>query len=93
MIIPPDGPGQDPVPFPGVTGNKALSRVLTADNAGVWWVTCFAVDSHYRRSGVGLALFEFTRQHGATAVEGHATACWQALPIGIHQDQEERWRG
>jgi GNAT superfamily N-acetyltransferase len=61
--------------FPGVTSNKALSRVLTADNAGVWWVTCFAVDSHYRRCGVGLALLEaavaFARQHGATAVEGH----------------------
>ena len=38
--------------FPGVTGNKALSRVLTADSAGVWWVTCFAVGRHYRRSGV-----------------------------------------
>jgi GNAT superfamily N-acetyltransferase len=61
--------------FPGVTGNKALSRVLTADNAGVWWVTCFAVDRHFRRSGVGLALLEaaveFARQNGAMAVEGH----------------------
>jgi GNAT superfamily N-acetyltransferase len=61
--------------FPGVTGNKALSRVLAADDAGVWWVTCFAVDSNYRRSGVGLALLEaavdLARQHGATAVEGH----------------------
>jgi GNAT superfamily N-acetyltransferase len=61
--------------FPGVTGNKALARVLTADDAGVWWVTCFAVDPQYRRSGVGLALLdaavEFARQHGATAVEGH----------------------
>jgi GNAT superfamily N-acetyltransferase len=61
--------------FPGVTGNKALARVLTADDAGVWWVTCFAVGSHYRRSGAGLALLEtaveFARQHGATAVEGH----------------------
>jgi GNAT superfamily N-acetyltransferase len=61
--------------FPGVQGNKALVRVLTEDDAGVWWVTCFAVDSRYRRSGVGLALLkaavEFARQHGATAVEGH----------------------
>jgi GNAT superfamily N-acetyltransferase len=66
------GPRAD---FPGVTGNKALSRVLTAESAGVWWVTCFAVGRHYRRSGVGLALLEaaveFARQHGATAVEGH----------------------
>lgn len=61
--------------FPGVTGNKALARVLSADEAGVWWVTCFAVDPRYRRSGVGLALLgaavEFARHHGATAVEGH----------------------
>jgi GNAT superfamily N-acetyltransferase len=61
--------------FPGVTGNKALARVLPADNAGVWWVTCFAVDRHYRRSGVGLALLqaavEFAGQHDATAIEGH----------------------
>lgn len=39
------------------------------------WVTCFAVDRHYRRSGVGLALLqaavEFAREHGATVVEGH----------------------
>jgi GNAT superfamily N-acetyltransferase len=61
--------------FPGVTGNKALSRVLTAGEAGVWWVTCFAVGRHYRRSRVGSALLraavEFARQHGATAIEGH----------------------
>lgn len=61
--------------FPGVRGNRALARVLTDDDAGVWWVTCFAVDRRYRRSGVGLALLhaavELARQHGATAVEGH----------------------
>jgi GNAT superfamily N-acetyltransferase len=60
--------------FPGVSANKALARVLT-DEAGVWWVTCFAVDSRHRRSGLGLALLqaavEFARQHEATAVEGH----------------------
>jgi GNAT superfamily N-acetyltransferase len=61
--------------FPGVRGNKALARVLTNDDAGIWWVTCFAVDGRYRRSGIGLALLkaavEFARQHGAIAVEGH----------------------
>ena len=61
--------------FPGVTGNQALSRVLTTDDPGVWWVTCFAVDRHFRRSGVGSALLEaaveFARHHRATAVEGH----------------------
>lgn len=61
--------------FPGVTGNRALVRVLTNDDAGVWWVTCFAVDARFRRSGIGSALLqgavEFARQHGATTVEGH----------------------
>lgn len=38
-------------------------------------MTCFAVDSRSRRSGVGSTLLkaavEFAREHGATAVEGH----------------------
>jgi GNAT superfamily N-acetyltransferase len=60
--------------FPRVSGNRALAKVLPED-PGVWWVTCFAVDSRHRRSGVGTALLkaavEFAREHGATAVEGH----------------------
>jgi GNAT superfamily N-acetyltransferase len=60
--------------FPGVVGNKALARVLSED-PGVWWVTCFVVDSRLRRSGVGSALLSaavgFAREHGATAIEGH----------------------
>lgn len=65
------GPRSD---FPRVTANRALAKVLT-DDPEVWWVTCFAVDSHYRRAGVGSALLnaaiEFAREHGAAAVEGH----------------------
>ncbi len=65
------GPRSD---FPRVSGNRALAQVLTED-PGVWWVTCFAVDSRRRRSGVGSALLtaavEFAGEHGATAVEGH----------------------
>ena len=61
--------------FPGVRGNRALARVLTEEDAGVWWVTCFVVDSRHRRSGVGSALLqaavEYARERGATAVEGH----------------------
>jgi GNAT superfamily N-acetyltransferase len=61
--------------FPGVVGNRALARVLTNDDTGVWWVTCFAVDGRFRRSGIGLALLhgavEFAHQQGATTVEGH----------------------
>jgi GNAT superfamily N-acetyltransferase len=60
--------------FPRVRGNRALARMLT-DDPGAWWVTCFAIHSPHRRSGVGTALLEaavtFARGHGATAVEGH----------------------
>jgi GNAT superfamily N-acetyltransferase len=65
------GPRSD---FPRVSGNRALAKVLPED-PGAWWVTCFAVDSRHRRSGVGSALLtaavDFAREHGATAVEGH----------------------
>jgi GNAT superfamily N-acetyltransferase len=61
--------------FPGVRGNRALARVLDHEDAGVWWVTCFVVDSRHRRSGIGSALLQaavdFAREHGATAIEGH----------------------
>jgi GNAT superfamily N-acetyltransferase len=75
--------------FPGVLGNRSLARVLTDDDELVWWVTCFAVDSHDRRSGVGSALLraavEFAGEHGATAVEGYpvdATALKAASVAG-----------
>ena len=65
------GPRSD---FPRLRANKALRRVLS-DESGVWWVTCFAVDSNVRRSGVGAALLngaiKFARDHGAVALEGH----------------------
>src|ERR1035438_8622800 len=60
--------------FPQVGANRALTRVLNED-AGTWWVTCFAIDSRHPRSGVGSLLLEaavtFARGHGATALEGH----------------------
>ena len=44
-------------------------------DASVWWVTCFAVDSRHRRTGIGGALLradvEFARAHGASALEGY----------------------
>ena len=65
------GPRSD---FPRLNGNRALAKVLIEDPR-VWWVTCFAVDSRHRRSGVGTALLnaavEFALENGATAVEGH----------------------
>jgi len=54
----------------------------------VWWVTCFVVDTRYRRSGVASTLLraavEFAREHGATAVEGHQVdvAALNALRVG-----------
>jgi GNAT superfamily N-acetyltransferase len=61
--------------FPGVLGNRSLARVLHEDDAGVWWVTCFVVESRHRRTGIGSAMLrgavEFAREHGAKAVEGH----------------------
>lgn len=61
--------------LPGLRGNKALARVLSEDPVGIWWITCFAVDSRHRRMGVGSALLrcavDFAHTHGATAVEGH----------------------
>jgi GNAT superfamily N-acetyltransferase len=60
--------------FPRVSANNAMARVLT-DDPGVWWVTCFAVNSRHRRAGIGSALLngavDFARGHDATAVEGH----------------------
>ncbi|MGC1184423.1 MAG: GNAT family N-acetyltransferase [Candidatus Dormiibacterota bacterium] len=72
--------------FPRVQGNRALARLLP-DDPGAWWVTCFAVDSRHRRSGVASALLDaavaFARQHGATAVEGHPVdvAAWRATRV------------
>ena len=60
--------------LPGVSGNRALAKLLRNDDPGVWWVTCFAVDQRYRRRGVGSALLEaaaFAQHHGARAIEGH----------------------
>jgi GNAT superfamily N-acetyltransferase len=60
--------------LPGVTANGALRRVLS-DDAGAWWVTCFAIDQRYRRMGVARTLLDaavaHAHQHRATAVEGH----------------------
>lgn len=70
--------------FAGVRGNRALARLLDPD-PGAWWVTCFAVASQARGSGIGTSLLraaaEFAFAHGATGVEGHPVDV-QALPSG-----------
>lgn len=72
--------------FPGVTGNRALARVLDGDDATTWWVTCFAVARPYRRSGVASGLLraalDFARDRGAAAVEGH--------PVDVRALRSER---
>ena len=77
--------------FGGVRGNRALARLLDP-NPGAWWVTCFAVVSRERGSGIGKSLLraatEFAFAHGATCVEGHpvdvaALKSGQASPSAV----------
>lgn len=60
--------------FVGVTGNRALARILT-DDPHAWWITCFAVEGRHRRIGVGAALLaaavDFAREQYATVLDGH----------------------
>jgi len=59
---------------PLVNRNGALRRVLD-DDAGAWWITCFAVHRRHRSIGVATALLDaavaLAEHHGATALEGH----------------------
>ena len=61
--------------LPGVTGNRALARVLGGDPVTTWWAACFAVHPRHRGRGVASALLGaavgFARDRGATALEGH----------------------
>ena len=60
--------------LPGITGNRALARILD-DDPGAWWVSCFAVRREQRGSGVGTALLEaavgWAASHGASVLDGH----------------------
>lgn len=60
--------------LPGVTGNRALARLLD-DDPDAWWVSCFVVRRERRRSGVGTALLEaavrWAADHGASVLDGH----------------------
>jgi GNAT superfamily N-acetyltransferase len=59
---------------PGVCGNRALQRILDADESA-WWVACFAVRREHRGSGVGIAMLrgavDYAASHGASVLEGH----------------------
>lgn len=60
--------------LPGITGNKALQRLLDSD-ASAWWVTCVNLRREARGQGIGAALLtaaiDHARAHGASLLEGH----------------------
>ncbi len=60
--------------LPGITGNRALARLLD-DDPDAWWVSCVVVRREHRGTGVGLALLEaavdWAAQHGASVLDGH----------------------
>jgi GNAT superfamily N-acetyltransferase len=60
--------------LPGITGNRALARILD-DDPDAWWVSCFAVRREQRGHGVGTALLsaavDWAGRHGASVLDGH----------------------
>ena len=60
--------------LPGITGNRALARVLEPD-PDAWWVSCFVVRREHRGGGIGIALLrgavDWAARHGASLLEGH----------------------
>lgn len=60
--------------LPGITGNRAIRRLLP-DDPRAWWVSCFVVRRDHRGAGVGTALLHgavgWARRHGASVLQGH----------------------
>ncbi|MTD14007.1 GNAT family N-acetyltransferase [Nakamurella sp. YIM 132087] len=60
--------------LPGITGNRALQRVLD-DDPDAWWVSCVVVRQGHRGHGIGAALLRraavFAADHGASVLDGH----------------------
>lgn len=60
--------------LPGITGNRALARLLDHDPEA-WWVSCFVVRRDHRRTGVGTRLLEaaidWATRHDGSVLDGH----------------------
>jgi GNAT superfamily N-acetyltransferase len=60
--------------LPGVTGNRAIRRLLDDDD-DAWWVTCLNILRGSRGNGIGVALLtaavDHARKHGASVIDGH----------------------
>lgn len=60
--------------LPGITGNRALARVLD-DDPEAWWVSCFVVRREARGTGIGTSLLksavQWASDQGASVLEGH----------------------
>src|SRR5215212_6742118 len=60
--------------LPGITGNRALARLLD-DDPDAWWVACVVVRREHRGTGVGAALLaaavDWAAQHDASVLDGH----------------------
>ena len=60
--------------LPGITENRALSRILD-DDPNAWWVSCFVLRREHRGKGIGGELLNaavaWAARHGASVLDGH----------------------
>ena len=60
--------------LPGITENRALSRILD-DDPNAWWVSCFVLRREHRGKGIGAELLNaaaaWAVRHDASVLDGH----------------------